>query len=85
MSLKINTTIKTLMEALNKQQAENDNFKAELAWFRHKYFGALSERRVDDEKLHAHKSRRKYQTIPKGYGTWILSNGRGIAGLQQGE
>lgn len=44
----LNTTIKTLTEALNKQQAENDNLKAELAWFRQKYFGASSERRVDD-------------------------------------
>ena len=44
----LNTTIKTLAEALNKQQAENDNLKAELAWFRQKYFGASSERRVDD-------------------------------------
>ena len=42
----LNTTIKTLAEALNKQQAENDNLKAELAWFRQKYFGASSERRV---------------------------------------
>lgn len=44
----LNTTIKTLVEALNKQQAENDNLKAELAWFRQKYFGASSERRVDN-------------------------------------
>ncbi len=33
---------------MNKQQAENDNLKAELAWFRQKYFGASSERRVDN-------------------------------------
>jgi predicted RNase H-like nuclease (RuvC/YqgF family) len=44
----LNTTIKTLAEALNKQQAENDNLKSELAWFRQKYFGASSERRVDN-------------------------------------
>jgi transposase len=44
----LNTTIKTLAEALNKQQAENDNLKAELAWFRQKYFGASSERRMND-------------------------------------
>lgn len=44
----LNTTIKTLTEALNKQLAENDNLKAELAWFRQKYFGASSERRIDD-------------------------------------
>ncbi|MDR1771389.1 MAG: IS66 family transposase [Hungatella sp.] len=43
----LNTTIKTLTEALNKQLAENDNLKAELAWFRQKYFGSSSERRVD--------------------------------------
>lgn len=44
----LNTTIKALTEALNKQQAENDNLKAELAWFRQKLFGASSERRMDD-------------------------------------
>lgn len=44
----LNTTIKTLTEALNKQQDENDNLKAKLAWFRQKYFGASSERRVND-------------------------------------
>ena len=40
----LNTTIKTLTETLNNQQAENDNLKAELAWFRQKYFDASSER-----------------------------------------
>ncbi len=44
----LNTTIKALTETLNKQQAENDNLKAELAWFRQKYFGASSERRIVD-------------------------------------
>jgi transposase len=44
----LNTTIKALTDALNKQQAENDNLKAELAWFRQKLFGASSERRMDD-------------------------------------
>lgn len=48
MILQLNTTIKALTETLNKQQAENDNLKAELAWFRQKYFGASGERRVDD-------------------------------------
>lgn len=48
MITQLNTTIKTLVEALNKQQAENDNLKAELAWFRQKYFGDSSERRMDD-------------------------------------
>lgn len=43
----LNTTIKTLTETLNKQQAENDNLKAELAWFRQQYFGSSSERRID--------------------------------------
>lgn len=44
----LNTTIKTLTETMNRQQAENDNLKAELAWFRQKYFGASSERRIVD-------------------------------------
>lgn len=44
----LNTTIKTLNETIAKQQSENDNLKAELAWFRQKLFGSSSERRVDD-------------------------------------
>lgn len=44
----LNTTIKTLNETIVKQQMENDNLKAELAWFRQKYFGPSSERRMDD-------------------------------------
>lgn len=44
----LNATIKTLAESLNKKQDENDSLKAKLAWFRQKYFGASSERRVDD-------------------------------------
>lgn len=44
----LNTTIKALAETLNRQQAENDNLKAELAWFRQKYFGTSSERRIVD-------------------------------------
>jgi transposase len=43
----LNTTIKTLNETIVKQQMENDNLKAELAWFRQKYFGSSSERRMD--------------------------------------
>ena len=39
----LNTTIKTLNETIAKQQAENDNLKAELAWFRRKLFGSSSE------------------------------------------
>ena len=48
MIAQLNTTIKTLTETMNRQQAENDNLKAELAWFRQKYFGASSERRIVD-------------------------------------
>ena len=44
----LNTTIKMLNETINRQQKENDNLKAELAWFRQKMFGASSERRIDD-------------------------------------
>lgn len=44
----LNTTIKMLNETISKQQAENDNLKAELAWFRQKMFGSSSERRKDD-------------------------------------
>jgi len=44
----LNTTIKTLNETIARQQSENDNLKAELAWFRQKLFGLLSERRVDN-------------------------------------
>ena len=43
----LNITIKKLNETIAKQQAENDNLKAELAWFRQKFFGASSERRTD--------------------------------------
>lgn len=44
----LNTTIKTLNETIARQQSENDNLKAELAWFRQKFFGSSSERRTDD-------------------------------------
>lgn len=44
----LNTTIKMLNETISKQQTENDNLKAELAWFRQKMFGSSSERRKDD-------------------------------------
>lgn len=33
---------------MNRQQAENDNLKAELAWFCQKYFDTSSERRIVD-------------------------------------
>ena len=42
----LNTTIKMLNETISKQQAENDNLKAELAWFKQKMFGSSSERHV---------------------------------------
>ena len=44
----LNTTIKTLNETIARQQAENDNLKSELAWFRQKFFGSSSERRTCD-------------------------------------
>lgn len=34
MIAQLNTTIKTLNDTIARQQAENDNLKAELAWFR---------------------------------------------------
>ena len=30
----LNTTIKMLNDTISKQQAENDNLKAKLAWFK---------------------------------------------------
>lgn len=44
----LNTTIKTLNDTIARQQAENDNLKAELAWFKQKLFGSSSERRTDN-------------------------------------
>ena len=44
----LNTTIKALNDTIARQQAENDNLKAELAWFRKKYFGSSSEKRTYD-------------------------------------
>ncbi len=44
----LNMTIKTLNNTIARQQSENDNLKAELAWFRQKLFGTSSERRTDD-------------------------------------
>ena len=48
MIAQLNTTIKMLNDTIAKQQAENDNLKAELAWFKHKMFGSSSERRKED-------------------------------------
>ena len=48
MIAQLNTTIKTLNDTIARQQSENDNLKAELAWFRQKMFGSSSERRTDD-------------------------------------
>lgn len=48
MIAQLNMTIKTLNDIITKQQSENDNLKAELAWFRQKLFGSSSERRMDD-------------------------------------
>lgn len=44
----MNNTIKTLNDTITRQQTENDNLRAELAWFRQKLFGSSSERRTDD-------------------------------------
>lgn len=44
----LNTTIKTLNDTIARQQVENDNLKAELAWLKHKLFGSSSERRTID-------------------------------------
>ena len=43
----LNTTIKTLNDTIARQQAENDNLKAEMAWLKQKLFGSSSERRSD--------------------------------------
>lgn len=43
----LNTTIKTLNDTIARQQAENDNLKAEMAWLKQKLFGSSSERRPD--------------------------------------
>lgn len=43
----LNITIKTLNDTIARQQTENDDLKAELAWFRQKLFGSSSERRTD--------------------------------------
>jgi len=42
----LNMTIKTLNETIARQQSENDNLKAELAWFRQKLLGS-SKRKPD--------------------------------------
>lgn len=48
MIAQLNMAIKTLNDTIAQQQSENDNLKAELAWFRQKMFGSSSERRTDD-------------------------------------
>ena len=48
MIAQLNMTIKELNDTIARQQSENDNLKAELAWFRQKMFGSSSERRTDD-------------------------------------
>ena len=48
MIAQLNITIQTLNDTIARQQSENDNLKAELAWFRQKMFGSSSERRIDD-------------------------------------
>ena len=44
----LDITIKTLNDTIARQQAENVNLKAELAWFRHKIFSSSSERRINN-------------------------------------
>ena len=39
----LNITIKALNDTIAKQQAENDNLKAELTWYRQKMFCSYSE------------------------------------------
>ena len=39
----LNTTIKTLNDTIARQQAENENLKAEMAWLKQKLFGSSSE------------------------------------------
>ena len=48
MITQLNMTIQKLNDTIARQQTENDNLKAELAWFRKKYFGSSSERRNHD-------------------------------------
>ena len=43
----LNMTIKTLNETIARQQTENDNLKAEMAWLKQKLFGSSSERRAE--------------------------------------
>lgn len=47
MITQLNITIKTPNDTIVGQQIENDNLKAELAWFHQKMFGSSSERRTD--------------------------------------
>lgn len=42
----LNMTIKNLNETIARQQQENDNLKAEIAWLKQKLFGSSSERRA---------------------------------------
>lgn len=42
----LNMTIKNLNETIARQQQENDNLKAEMAWLNQKLFGSSSERRA---------------------------------------
>ena len=43
MILQLNATIKMLNDTIAKQQAENEQLRSEVAWFKHKFFGASSE------------------------------------------
>ena len=43
----LNMTIKTLNETIARQQTENDNLRAEMAWLKQKLFGSSSERKTD--------------------------------------
>lgn len=42
----LNMTIKNLNETIARQQQENDNLKAKMAWLKQKLFGSSSERRA---------------------------------------
>ena len=42
----LNITIKNLNDTIARQQQENDNLKAEMAWLKQKLFGSSSEHRT---------------------------------------
>ena len=56
----LNMTIKSLNETIARQQQENDNLKAEMAWLKQKLFGSSSERTYErSSSLRSSQSRRR--------------------------